>query len=110
MAEHDPQRSQLERLSEEYASLLGAETSTERNVKRVVPWVLSLAIHVAIILLAMAVTWSVTNLPKKDESVLIVADFNALNYDPVAGFKAPQTPASDRPRQDHAQSTPTDQA
>ena len=109
MAEHDPQRSQLERLSEEYASLLGSETSTERTVKRVVPWVLSLAIHVTLIALAMAVTWSVTNLPKKDESILIVADFNALNYDPVAGFKAPQKPSGDRPGQDHAQSTPTDQ-
>ena len=77
MANTTPEPTALEKMAAELASL-GAETHTERTVKRVVPWVLSLSIHIGIIALTMVVTWSVANLPKKDDSVLIVADFNAL--------------------------------
>lgn len=56
----------------------------ERSVKRVLPWVMSILIHVGIAFAAVFVTWTVANRPAQDESVLIVADFNAMHYDPVA--------------------------
>lgn len=65
---------------------LGAESRTERNVKRIVPWIISVSIHAAVIFVAVFITWTVSNLPSKKDSVLIVADFNALTYDPVASL------------------------
>jgi hypothetical protein len=62
---------------------LGAETHSERNMKRILPWVLSIAIHLGVVAAAVLITWTVANLPKKDEAILIVADFNAMQYDPV---------------------------
>jgi hypothetical protein len=83
----------MDRLARELAAL-GAETRTERRVKRIVPWVASLVIHLGMATLAVFITWTVSNLPKKDDAVLIVADFNALNYEPVAGMEsAPGQPA-----------------
>lgn len=73
----------LDRLTQQLAAL-GAETPTERHVKRILPWVVSIAIHLGLVLLAVFITWTVANLPEKDESILIVADFNALQYQPVA--------------------------
>jgi hypothetical protein len=109
MAEVDPPSTALEKLAQDLA-ILGAETPTERAVKRVLPWVLSLSIHIGVVALAMLVTWSVARLPEKDDSVLIVADFNALNYEPVASINAPpQTPASQKPYQDRAQTEPIEQ-
>jgi hypothetical protein len=69
----------LEQLAMQLASL-GAETRTERNVKRIVPWFASLAMHLAVIMLALFITWTVTKGPSREEAVLIVADFNALTY------------------------------
>jgi hypothetical protein len=73
----DPSR--LEAVAAHLASL-GAESRVERNVKRIAPWFVSLAIHLGVIMLALFITWTVTNLPSRQESTLIVADFNALNY------------------------------
>lgn len=101
------QSPELERLARELAAL-GAETSSERRVKRIVPWVISLAIHFAIVLLALFITWTVTNLPKKDESVLIVADFNALTYEPVASTGSPQAQQPDGVAKDMAQPAAVD--
>lgn len=109
MAERQPQSTALEKLAADLASL-GAESSAERTVKRVAPWVLSLAIHLGLVALALLVTWSVNQLPKEDASVLIVADFNALNYEPVASIAVTsQTPASQRPFQDRVQTESVDQ-
>lgn len=70
-------------------SSLGVESRAEHRVKTIAPWVISVAIHTGVIVLAVFITWTVTHLPQeKDESVLIVADFNALNYVPVAGIDA----------------------
>lgn len=63
---------------------LGAETDTERAVKRILPWVVSLGIHVAMVILGFLVTWTVVMLQRDEEPVLIVADFNATNYEPLA--------------------------
>src|SRR5688572_20044665 len=105
MNPHDPQQSALDRLADELAKL-GAESRTERRVKSVLPWVLSLALHIGIVLLALLITWTVVNLPKKEDAVLIIADFNALNYEPVAKLNADPNPASEKPQEDRAQVEP----
>jgi hypothetical protein len=80
----------LERMAAELAAL-GAESPTARSAKRIVPWFVSLILHVALVAMALVITWTVTNLPQKEEAVLIVADFNAMNYAPVVGTDAPET-------------------
>lgn len=80
----------LRRMASELAAL-GAESPTARQVKRVAPWLVSLFFHAGIVLLALVITWTVSIIPKKDESVVIVADFNALNYAPVVGTDANET-------------------
>src|SRR5262245_61256438 len=92
----DADADRLEQLAAQLASL-GAETQTERNVKRIVPWFISLAMHVAVILLALFITWTVTNLPSKQDSVLIVADFNALNFGPAGSSASGQSTADAAP-------------
>lgn len=81
------------RMTQELAAL-GAETRVERRVKGIVPWVLSLIIHLGVVTLALLITWTVSKLPQKDESVLIVADFNALSYEPLAGLDSAPQPAA----------------
>ncbi|MCI0363604.1 MAG: hypothetical protein L0Y44_02730 [Phycisphaerales bacterium] len=80
-AQHDPQLS--DQLSERLAAL-GAQTPSERRVKRIVPWIISVIVHVGIALVALFITWTVSNrATTDDDSVLIVADFNALTYQPL---------------------------
>jgi len=52
------------------------------------------------------ITCTVVSFPKKDESVIIVADFNALNYQPVAAMNAPDAPAGPTAAQDLVQADP----
>lgn len=63
---------------------LGAETETERAVKRIVPWVASLAVHGALVLLGFLLTWTVVMLQPDDDPVRIIADFDSLTYEPLA--------------------------
>jgi hypothetical protein len=84
--EAPPASDRLSQLATQLAAL-GSETRTERNVKRIVPWVISVAVHAGVIMLAVFITWTVSQLPSKQESVLIVADFNALAYDPVSSLQ-----------------------
>jgi len=91
---------QLERLAHELAAL-GAETPGQRKVKQVAPWVVSLMIHAGVVILAAFITWTVTHAPEQD-SVLIVADFNALNYEPVASAGGAPTKATEPGVQDRA--------
>ena len=80
----------MARMAEALAAL-GAETRSARQVKRIVPWFASAILHLAVIVLALLITWTVSLIPKKEEAVLIVADFNALNYTPVVGTDATET-------------------
>jgi hypothetical protein len=86
---------------------LGSETHVERNVKRILPWVISVAIHLCIACAAVFVTWTVANLPKNEESVLIVADFNAMQYDPVAAAQDAPAQALEQPVIDLAPPAPS---
>lgn len=63
---------------------LGAESETERAVRRILPWVVSLGIHLALVILGFILTWTVVMLQRNEEPVLIVADFNATSYEPLA--------------------------
>ncbi len=70
------------------------------NAQRILPWLISIAIHGSLAIAAVLVTWTVANLPQKDESVLIVADFNAMQYQPVvstAPSDETDAPVSDVP-------------
>jgi hypothetical protein len=75
----------IERLAGALASL-GAETETERAVKRIAPWVVSVAIHAAVVALGFMVTWTMVRLGEDEQPVLIVADFDAPTYEPVAAL------------------------
>ena len=62
---------------------LSRESKTERRVKQVAPWVGSIAVHVGLIGLGLITTWAVVHLQAEEEPVLIVADFDAMQYQPV---------------------------
>ena len=62
---------------------LGAETSTERTVKRIVPWVMSLALHGGLIVLGFLIVVGVTMIDEEEEPLIVRADFNNLNYEPL---------------------------
>jgi hypothetical protein len=63
---------------------LGSETPAERTAKVVVPWLFTIALHAAILLLGFVITWSVVMLGDDRDAPMIVADFDAIAYDPVA--------------------------
>jgi hypothetical protein len=80
---------ELSRLANELAAL-GAETPAARNAKRIIPWFVSVILHIALVAVALLITWTVTR-TTKEEAILIVADFDALNYVPVVGTDASET-------------------
>lgn len=61
---------------------LGAESETERRVKRVVPWVSSLFLHAGMVILGFLLVTAVTMM-EDEEAVEVVADFNQLSYEPL---------------------------
>lgn len=75
---------------------LGAESTTERAVRQTVPWVASLTIHLGVIALAVLVAGTV-RLIQQDEQPIIVADFEAMAYEPVTPLQAAPE-ALDAPR------------
>jgi hypothetical protein len=70
---------------------LGAESHTERTVKRIVPWIASLLVHLALIAAGFLITWTVVSRMQDEEPELIVADFYANQYQAVTAA----TPAPD---------------
>ena len=82
---------------------LGAESDTERAVKRIVPWVVSVAIHAGIVTLGFVATWTVVMLQGEEEPVLIVADFNAVMYEPVVRTNLEQADELIEPMQDRVE-------
>jgi hypothetical protein len=71
-------------------SALGAETESTRAVKRVLPWVVSLAVHAGLVALGFVLTWTVVLIQRDEEPTLIVADFDAMTYDPLATLAVEQ--------------------
>lgn len=82
---------------------LGAESDTERAVKRIVPWIISIALHLGLVLMASLLTWTVVMLQRDEEPVRIVADFNAMQYDPVVRLDTPQTEQAEQVVQDRVE-------
>jgi hypothetical protein len=98
---HHQQSGALDQLARELHAL-GAESHTERAVKRTVPWVFSAVAHAGVFLIALLVAGTV-RLLQKDEAPLIIANFDALTYEPVTRLDLPKAPI-DRPRtQDRVQ-------
>lgn len=79
---------------------LGAETPTSRNVKRIVPWVISFAVHLGMVLLVVVIAGTVLLMQAEDEPVLIVADFDAMSYEPVVRMDLEQSDTTERVVQD----------
>jgi len=73
-----------------------SESETGRAVKRIVPWVASVGIHGGLIGLGFLVTWTVVSLTEQ-EPVLIVAEFDALSYDPVVTLETDPLPPQEQP-------------
>lgn len=67
---------------------LGAESETERAVRRIVPWIVSFAVHAGLLVAGLLVTWTIANLRDERPPARIVADFDALAYDPVPRLEA----------------------
>lgn len=67
----------------EAARRFGLQSQTERSVRRIVPWVVSFAVHLMLVILGFVVTWTVIHLQDDEAPVEIVADFDAITYDPV---------------------------
>ncbi|MHC4082415.1 MAG: vWA domain-containing protein [Planctomycetota bacterium] len=74
-----------------------SESETERAVKRIVPWVVSVGIHGGLIGLGFLVTWTVVSLTDEQEPMLVVAEFDALSYDPVVTLETESLPPQEQP-------------
>ncbi|MHC4710085.1 MAG: vWA domain-containing protein [Planctomycetota bacterium] len=74
-----------------------SESETGRAVKRIVPWVVSVGIHGGLIGLGFLVTWTVVSLTDEQEPTLIVAEFDALSYDPVVTLETDPLPPQEQP-------------
>jgi len=102
----DPSLARLAEATDAELAALGAETRTERAVKRIVPWVVSLAVHAAIIAIGFLVTWTVVRLQSEDDVVLIVADFDAVTYEPLARLDQPEAERDEPLVQDRVPAEP----
>jgi hypothetical protein len=81
---------------------LGAQTETDRSVRRIVPWLVSVAVHAAMILLGFIVTWTVVMSQRDEEPTLIVADLSDLMYEPLSKMTRLEVPVAERLVQDRA--------
>lgn len=57
--------------------------ATPSGVRRVVPWLVSIGVHVGLVVLGLAVTWTVLLVDERDGPERITADFEMLEYRPV---------------------------
>jgi hypothetical protein len=71
----------------------------DERVKRIVPWVLSFAIHGVLISLGFFVTWTVAWLTEDPDAILITADFDAVTYMPVEALPLERADATVEPMQ-----------
>lgn len=59
---------------------LGVETDSRRRLNAMLPWMVSIIGHAAVLAIALAITWVVVEMREKPDPVLIVADFRAPTY------------------------------
>ncbi|MEM7227786.1 MAG: hypothetical protein AAF432_03125, partial [Planctomycetota bacterium] len=72
----------------------------DQRVKRILPWVLSIAIHAVLIVMGFFVTWTVAWLTSDDDSTLVIADFDAITYTPVQAMPLDPLETESLPSQD----------
>ncbi|MHC4991777.1 MAG: hypothetical protein ACYTGC_12430 [Planctomycetota bacterium] len=82
----------LDAMAEELRAL-GGETETERAVKRTVPWVVSVMVHLGVILFAALLAGTV-RLMQQADAPLIIADFHAMRFEPVAALEPVAMPVT----------------
>ncbi|MHC5026545.1 MAG: vWA domain-containing protein [Planctomycetota bacterium] len=81
---------------------LGAESLAERRVRRTAPWVASVMVHTGIFVLAVLIAGTVRLITER-ERPLIVADFDALSYDPVTRMDLEKSTADEPVTQDQVE-------
>ena len=58
------------------------------DVVNIVPWVASIGLHAAIVAIGFFLTWTVINLTDQSDPIVVEAEFQALNYDPLVSLEA----------------------
>jgi hypothetical protein len=57
--------------------------------KRIVPWVVSVGLHAGLVGLGFLLTWTVVSLADQPDPVVVIAEFDALTYDPLVTLETP---------------------
>lgn len=79
-------------------AMLKLETTSPRRARIILPWLISFALHGALVLLGFVITWTVVMLQDAGEPSVIVADFDAMRYEPVESLdRNALRPAEDSP-------------
>jgi hypothetical protein len=65
--------------------------------ERIVPWVASIGLHAGLIGLGFVITWTVVSLGDDEPPLLVIADFDALRFDPLEPMQARPEPAESTP-------------
>ena len=79
---------------------LGAESQTERKVKRIAPFVVSALVHLGVVVIALLAASTVMLLNRDDQPTLVVANFDDLRYEPIVRRDVEQGNPIDRTTQD----------
>lgn len=70
-----------------------ANAARGRRLLFAMPWTISLLVHALLILLGFIVTWTVVIMDEDEPPTRIVADFNAMRYEPLPPLELPaETP------------------
>lgn len=59
------------------------ETSAQQRAKRIVPWLVSFAVHAGIVFLGFVMTWTVVQMAGDQEGALVTADADIVTFEPV---------------------------
>ncbi|HMN94869.1 MAG TPA: hypothetical protein PKC43_00975 [Phycisphaerales bacterium] len=67
---------------------LGAPPASAGRLAAVLPWAVSIAVHLGLLAIAVVVTWAVVRFDRPPEAVLVIADFERPHHDPLADPEA----------------------
>ncbi len=71
------------------------DPETYHALRRIVPWVASIGLHAGLVALGFLITWTVVRLADDDAPVVVTAEFDALNYDPLSSLDTEPIPEVD---------------
>ena len=69
-----------------------ARRSSPLTAQQLAPWAASLMLHIGLVAIGFAITWTVMNVMPEREPALIVAQFDALEYRPVPALETVALP------------------